>query len=593
MAAIDVNSLFSRAEQAFAAGRLDEARADLQRVQAAAGEHPAILHLLALVEKKRGDGAAAESAFRRAAELAPDDSKILANHANLLVEAGRHDEAMALYDRALSLQPGFDDARFNRAILLQKMGRLDEALAALEAALRGGVGDARIHSARGSILRQLGRLDEAADAFDDALRFEPKRLTALHGRARVAMERGEENASAFYVRALEVKPGDREMVLGCCEALEAEGRSLGLEIMKKTVEASPDWVEGHQALARMRSEAGEGDAFADHYRESLKARPQDLALHRSYWDMLLHAGRAGEALEALREARFRLPEDPGTKVVEAILMSEAGDPRGALDLLPEAPDEDYTRLFARGRIALQAGDSARAAASLEAATRLDPDSIAAWAHVGLAWRLTGDKRHEWLCGQPGLHAARDIGLDENELAGIADLLRSLHRASAHPIGQSLRGGTQTRGRLFARGEPALARLRDAIFAQVQAHMDELPPRDDAHPLLRHRDGAVAIEGSWSVRLVSQGFHVHHIHPEGILSSACYIALPATLGDEATKDGWLEIGRPPVELGLDLEPLAVIEPRPGRLALFPSYMFHGTRPFEEGERLTVAFDVVPR
>ena len=77
-----------------------------------------------------------------------------------------------------------------------------------------------------------------------------------------------------------------------------------------------------------------------------------------------------------------------------------------------------------------------------------------------------------------------------------------------------------------------------------------------------------------------------------MSSACYIALPPSLGSEASRDGWLELGRPPVELGLDLEPLAAIEPRPGRLALFPSYLYHGTRPFRDGERLTIAFDVTP-
>jgi len=33
--------------------------------------------------------------------------------------------------------------------------------------------------------------------------------------------------------------------------------------------------------------------------------------------------------------------------------------------------------------------------------------------------------------------------------------------------------------------------------------------------------------------------------------------------------------------------------PARLALFPSVFWHGTRPFDDGERLTVAFDVVPR
>ena len=45
-----------------------------------------------------------------------------------------------------------------------------------------------------------------------------------------------------------------------------------------------------------------------------------------------------------------------------------------------------------------------------------------------------------------------------------------------------------------------------------------------------------------------------------------------------------------ELGLDLPPIRLIEPKPGRLVLFPSTMWHGTVPFAAGERLTVAFDV---
>ena len=37
----------------------------------------------------------------------------------------------------------------------------------------------------------------------------------------------------------------------------------------------------------------------------------------------------------------------------------------------------------------------------------------------------------------------------------------------------------------------------------------------------------------------------------------------------------------------------VEPKPGMLALFPSYFWHGTVPFEDGgRRLTAAFDVVP-
>ena len=103
---------------------------------------------------------------------------------------------------------------------------------------------------------------------------------------------------------------------------------------------------------------------------------------------------------------------------------------------------------------------------------------------------------------------------------------------------------------------------------------------------------MAFGPSWSVRLAGGGYHAAHFHPGGILSSACYISLPSDMAGSDGKAGWLEIGRPPPELGLDLPPLASFEPVPGRLALFPSFLFHGTRPFTGGERLTVAFDLVP-
>ena len=111
-------------------------------------------------------------------------------------------------------------------------------------------------------------------------------------------------------------------------------------------------------------------------------------------------------------------------------------------------------------------------------------------------------------------------------------------------------------------------------------------------LLKHRNMGMAFGPSWSVRLAEGGYHAAHFHPNGILSSACYIAVPEAVGDTNEKAGWLEIGRPPPELAVDLEPLASFEPKPGRLVLFPSFLFHGTRRFRGGERLTVAFDLVP-
>lgn len=590
---IDVALTFAEAQRAFAGGDAAETVRLLDRLPREVAGDPNVLHLRALALKRSGRTQAARNAFEQAHRAAPGDPQIANNYANLLKQEGAHAAALALYDEAVAARPDYRDARFNKALLLQKLGRLEEALADLEPLRAGGPADAKVHSARASILFLLKRFDEAADAYDTALRVDPFRVVALHGRGRIAMERGEDGASDFYVRALQQNPGDLDLVLGLAEAFEAEGNPLGLKLLSDAVERTPEWITGHEILARMRSEAAGSEDFADHYRRALERRPGDRALHFSYWRSLARGERHGEALAALRAAHSDIGDDADLKLMEAVFVSESGDPAAALPLIAlfdEAGRPDIS--FARGRIALRAGDATQAAEAFERVIRLDSGNIGAWAHVNLAWRLTGDARHEWLTTQPGLYGARELDLDAGELERLAEVLRGLHRTRAHPIGQSLRGGTQTRGRLFSRRQPEIVRLRDAIEATVAAHFVGLPPRDEAHPLLRHRDAKVRIEGSWSVRLTSQGFHVNHIHPEGILSSACYISLPETLGAEDTRDGWLELGRPPVELGLDLEPLAVIEPKPGRLALFPSYLFHGTRPFREGERLTVAFDVVP-
>jgi hypothetical protein len=57
-------------------------------------------------------------------------------------------------------------------------------------------------------------------------------------------------------------------------------------------------------------------------------------------------------------------------------------------------------------------------------------------------------------------------------------------------------------------------------------------------------------------------------------------------------GWIKFGEPRYPVP-GLTPERFIEPCPGRLVLFPSYMWHGTVPITGGEpRLTIAFDVVP-
>jgi hypothetical protein len=175
---------------------------------------------------------------------------------------------------------------------------------------------------------------------------------------------------------------------------------------------------------------------------------------------------------------------------------------------------------------------------------------------------------------------------------LGQKLNQLHANMAqHPFDQSPRGGTQTDGHLFARTDAEIVTLRSLVHDAVKQVVADLPPVDPTHPFLSGPRHTLRYTGSWSIRLRNSGFHEAHYHSEGWMSSALYVALPDTIGTSIdSAEGWLELGKPPKDLGLDLEPLAVIEPKVGRLALFPSILWHGTRPFPAGDRLTVAFDI---
>jgi hypothetical protein len=214
-----------------------------------------------------------------------------------------------------------------------------------------------------------------------------------------------------------------------------------------------------------------------------------------------------------------------------------------------------------------------------------------WPYASIAWRLAGDPRWEWLEADGQLVSTFDLTGPLPPLDELAGGLRSLHVANAEFLDQSVRGGTQTDGPLLSRIEPEIRELRGAIVNAVQQYIANLPPPDPAHPLLREpRDRRIRFAGSWSVRLQGSGFHANHVHPQGWISSALYVALPDAADSDPSKAGWLKIGEAPAELGVSAPAVQLVEPKPGRLVLFPSWMWHGTVPFAQGERLTVAFDV---
>jgi tetratricopeptide (TPR) repeat protein len=417
------------------------------------------------------------------------------------------------------------------------------------------------------------------------LELRPNDPIALKGRARVALERAEGEVLERYAAALSASPGDSHLMLEWTEARIAAGDTEAIDEFTEVVRRLPEWGEGHIALGRMLWETRQEQGFDDHVRLLLRRDPKRFDLWRQYVDLLAGCGRYEAAADAARDARAAGGGDAFT-LLEAVHSGRAGDVERAGALFASMPQRLPGRALHKGVHHIRRHELGRALACIEAALAESPSDIGAWAVAELIWRKLGDGRSAWLSGQDGLVATFELALAPERFAAIRARLEELHRTGVQMVEQSVRSGTQTRWRLFDREEPELAELKQAIEAALGDYVAALPPADARHPLLRHRDSALTIAGSWSVRLGAGGYHVSHIHPKGLVSSACWFEIPASPSGE----GALELGRPPPDLKLDLEPLHVIEPSPGRLVLFPSYLHHGTTPFAAGERLSVAFDV---
>ncbi len=541
---------------------------------------------------------------RRLAEAArrdfPRDAALADVAGDLAMKTGDAIAAEAHFAAACVAAPLFAGYAVNHAIALQHLGRHRQAVAVLARHEAAGLRDARLASVRALSERELGHPGEAARWYDVALRVEPNRARALHGRARVALERGEADAVVRFDRALAITPGDPELWLGKAQALDVAGDSAGaMAIAEQVAQQLPGFLAGLTFLAGLRLAAGEAD-FTAPFRVAAARAPQDKAIAETHIETLAGLGFAAEAAEAAADARRRFPSDAHFALLEAIHAGSAGDFARADAILGSLTDDRPLRYLHEARHRLRAGDPATADRLLQRALEADPWDISAWALRGMAWRLAGDARAEWLHGQSGLVQLRPLVAREGLVSEAIGELRPLHASSSMPLGQSLRGGTQTRGILFHRTEPVLGELHQAIRATLETYRAALPARDEAHPLLRHRDSPWQLLGSWSVRLTggeggAGDYHTAHIHPQGIVSSALYLIVPEAALDADRKSGWLEIGRPPPDLGIDLEPLCVIEPREAHLALFPSTLYHGTTAFgaagsTPAERITVAFDV---
>jgi uncharacterized protein (TIGR02466 family) len=587
----------------------------------------------ALAARNIGDMALAEQLLRQALEADPNYGE--ANHFLGLLLKGKGDSvsAEALLRKALAGNDRQPSVHFNLGNLLRGRGAAEEAAGHFRRAIQLNSSFTEAYTQLGESLLAMGDRKAAEAPLREAYRRAPKSAAAVVALADWCAASGHGAEAERLLRGGLQSDPDNIYYLSNLGKLLADGLRFeeAAPLLDKVRAMAPERWEAYVNLGNCLIGLGRPDEATAYFFEAVRLNPASGAAHDSLNKLLWEVGRADDVGKSFLYAKDRLPGNPDLleMAAESAIMfnrlEEAEEDLAAaaklrpdtlvqcrlwtsLRMMQYRPDEAIALARAGLRIApddhslqrdlanscLRAGRLQEALEAARALGRSRPVSQYAVAFETTALRLLGDQA-----------AARRLydyerfifphEMPEIDNAALAQALDAYHNTSFAPIYQSLNHGTQSHATLFTRpGLPAvISGLADKILQGARKFVAGLP--DDAdHPFLRRKAKDLAWSGSWSVRLRKDGFHSNHIHDEGWISGSYYVQTPDCVADLEKKAGWISFGGFTQQMGPNLAPEHIVQPHPGMMVLFPSYMWHGTTPITGDQpRLTVAFDIVPK
>jgi len=575
------------------------------KVLTAVPDEPNALFLLGAAERMLGNLPGALSLMQRAIVRHSNPAQVHNGIGNVYKDLAELEKAEQAYETAIKHQSTYAEAYFNLGLLKHQQGVQKEALNNLLEAIKLQPQNPTFHNAIAITHQDMGNFDAAETAFKHALMLDNNYVKALHNLGALLRSLYRyEDALVFLTRAMKLAPRlvePRYIVANIYYELGDFDKAD--EEYRKVITLQPDYLEAHQSLNKLYWEHDKTELYAKSFTIGIKANPAAPALCEEHLRALANANRFDEGVALAAKYTSAFPAHAGIHQQTGRIMAGAGHKGAATDsynkAVENAPGDKSIRISACQNM-IRMGDYETALMHLEAAEKHAPNDQEMWAYRSLCWRMTGDERHEWLndferyvapavIETPPGYQSLDIFLAE-----LKETLRLYHKTKQAPIDQTLRGGSQTHGMLLERPDPIFKALKHSLGQVVAEFIHNLPSDDTAHPLCRRNTGAFDFAASWSVWLRGGGYHVNHVHPLGWISSAFYVDVPTASEKTRTqKEGWIKFGESPMLLGGPDQAVRYVEPKPGVLALFPSYMWHGTIAYhDDADRVTAPFDIIP-
>lgn len=572
----------------------------VERSPALVNVDPVVTQLYGGALRKLGLVQKSTKAFEKGLKKFPQAADLMNGFGNLLLDAGDKSKALAWFQKALRINPKSFDYKYNAV----------RALCALESYVEAESKGRELLSERPHHLPLIILLStvasESGDNFLarryllDVLAIDNQNVTALNNLGNIFREDGAlDKAEDAYRKAINAGGTSAILYQNLAAVQGLQGKTAAafktyqeglskypLNVALNSEYAHFAWIKNHEApfefLEKQLSE--ENPAIVLLYCE-LMLRVGEYESAMQWLQVIANSGDANIKLTATAHLCSTLRYL--SKYEDALVLSERAMKGIKGDKLPLLVEKGYALLsLARYKEAIVV---------FERVCKLSPLNQGHWTLLSTAYKLNKDfNKYVGLCDYSRFICAKplidDLSTNERFTTEVLQYLSKLHNNERHPLGQSLRNGSQTFENLLDAPNNTMQHLKSAIIENAVKFVKTLPSQKK-HPLLSRLNDKLEVVGSWSVRLRQAGFHESHYHSAGWLSGVFYVDVPDEVAQSG--NGWLCFGRPDINGVYSCEDYAV-KPVSGTVVFFPSYMWHGTNPIcTDSQRVTVAFDIVPR
>jgi tetratricopeptide (TPR) repeat protein len=372
-----------------------------------------------------------------------------------------------------------------------------------------------------------------------------------------------------------------------------------IEIARKSVLQEPDRASSWLVLGDLLNKAGLFDEAVDVLSAGAARLPAEPKVHLLLANARQLVGDIEAALAEVETALSLTPNDRATMLRRFDMLVTARRWHRVAQNLEDLTTTEPTRgsvIRAHAHFAISGGNPKDLLAVCEAALTRQPGHTEALYYKAIALSITG--RHaeaSAVIGFDSFVSVAELPVHEeyngaNFLDALAEEILRNPTLVPDPPGKATRGGLQTRA-LMQVGDKAVPLILEKIKLAVDHYVDALPPLP--HPFVTAQSTQVSLH-PWAVVSPQDGWQNSHIHVSGWISGVTYVTAPR-IGGESEYRGPLVLGELNTEQYPHTPPWGVreVEPKPGRIVLFPSFIPHATRPSGlAGQRICVSFDVVP-